>query len=142
MLTLRENLKKHNKKMARFDWSPGDKTAMSCRINTEKGCENIVRSAFEYAKKFNKPTVTVIEKPNVIRETSGLMIRTAREVAKNYPGIELWETNIDAQAMWLLKNPMDYGVMVAENMFGDIISDLAAQLVGGLGFADVLYPLK
>ena len=63
------------------------------------------------------------------------MIRTAREVAKQYEGIELWETNIDAQSMWLVKNPMDYGVMVAENMFGDILSDLAAQLVGGLGFA-------
>jgi 3-isopropylmalate dehydrogenase len=63
------------------------------------------------------------------------MIRTAREVATKYPGIELWETNIDAQAMWLVKNPHDYGVMVAENMFGDILSDLAAQLVGGLGFA-------
>ena len=63
------------------------------------------------------------------------MIRTAREVAKDYPGIELWETNIDAQCMWLVKNPDAYDVMVAENMFGDIVSDLAAQLVGGLGFA-------
>jgi isocitrate/isopropylmalate dehydrogenase len=70
-----------------------------------------------------------------LRETGGLMIRTAREVSKKYPDIELWETNIDAQAMWLIKNPHDYGVMVAENMFGDILSDLAAQLVGGLGFA-------
>jgi 3-isopropylmalate dehydrogenase len=132
---LREMLKKHNKKMARFDWSPGDKTAMSCRINTERGCENIVRAAFDYAKKFNKPTVTVVEKPNVIRETSGLMVRTARKVAKDYPGIELWETNIDAMCMWLVKNPQDYSVLVTSNMFGDIISDLAAQLIGGLGFA-------
>jgi isocitrate/isopropylmalate dehydrogenase len=52
------------------------------------------------------------------------MIRTAREVAKNYPGIDLWETNIDAQCMWLVKNPEDYEVIVAENMFGDILSDL------------------
>ena len=80
-------------------------------------------------------SVTVVDKPNVLRETGGLMVRTAREVAKSYPGIDLWETNIDAQTMWLVKNPMDYGVMVAENMFGDILSDLAAQLVGGLGFA-------
>jgi len=71
----------------------------------------------------------------VIRETSGLMVRTAREVAKSYPGIELWETNIDAMCMWLVKNPQDYGVLVSSNMFGDIISDLCAQLVGGLGFA-------
>ena len=56
-------------------------------------------------------------------------------MAKNYPGIDLWETNIDAMCMWLVKNPQDYGVLVASNMFGDIISDLCAQLVGGLGFA-------
>ena len=132
---LRESLKKYSKKMARFDWSPGDKTAVSCRIITEGASENIVRAAFEYAKKHGKSSVTVIEKPNVIRETSGLMIRTARKVAKDYPDIPLWETNIDAMCMWLVKNPQDYSVLVTSNMFGDIVSDLAAQLVGGLGFA-------
>ncbi len=132
---IRETLKRHNKKMSRFDWSPAAKTALSCRIVTEKACENIVRDAFEYAKKHGKKTVTVVEKPNVIRETSGLMVRTAREVAKEYPGIPLWETNIDAMCMWLVKNPQDYSVLVTSNMFGDILSDLAAQLVGGLGFA-------
>ena len=98
-------------------------------------CENIVTRAFEYAKMHNRKSVTIVDKPNVLRETGGLMIRTAREVAKKYPGIPMWETNIDAQMMWLVKNPFDYDVLVAENMFGDIISDLAAQLVGGLGFA-------
>ena len=63
------------------------------------------------------------------------MVREARKVAKDFPGIELWETNIDAMCMWLVKNPEQYGVLVATNMFGDIVSDLAAQLVGGLGFA-------
>jgi 3-isopropylmalate dehydrogenase len=63
------------------------------------------------------------------------MVRTAREVARNYPGIDLWETNIDAMCMWLIKNPLDYSVLVTSNMFGDILSDLCAQLVGGLGFA-------
>jgi isocitrate/isopropylmalate dehydrogenase len=77
----------------------------------------------------------VVEKPNVIRETSGLMVRTARAVAKDYSGIELWETNIDAMCMWLIKNPQTYSVLVTSNMFGDIVSDLCAQLVGGLGFA-------
>jgi len=71
----------------------------------------------------------------VLRETSGLMVEAAREVAKDYPDIPLWDTNIDAQVMWLLKNPRDYGVLVTSNMFGDILSDLCAQLVGGLGFA-------
>ncbi len=132
---VREAVKKHNKKMARFDKHPADEVAVSLRINTKTGCRNIITDAFEYAKKFGYKSVTVVEKPNVIRETSGLMVRTAREVAKNYPDIELWETNIDAMCMWLIKNPLDYGVLVTSNMFGDIISDLCAQLVGGLGFA-------
>ncbi len=132
---LRECIKKHNKKMGRFDSTPGEDIAISLRINTRKGCRNIITDAFEFAKKEGRKSVTVVEKPNVIRETSGLMVRTAREVAKNYPGIELWETNIDAMCMWLIKNPMDYSVLVTSNMFGDIVSDLCAQLVGGLGFA-------
>ena len=108
---------------------------MSLRIITRQASQNIIRDAFVYAKKHNYKTVTVVEKPNVIRETSGLMLREARKIAKNYPGIELWETNIDAMCMWLIKNPQDYSVLVTSNMFGDIISDLCAQLVGGLGFA-------
>jgi 3-isopropylmalate dehydrogenase len=79
--------------------------------------------------------VTLVEKPNVLRETSGLMVQTAREVAKDYPGIELQEVNIDSMMMWLVKNPQDYSVLVTSNLFGDILSDLAGQLVGGLGFA-------
>jgi 3-isopropylmalate dehydrogenase len=63
------------------------------------------------------------------------MVREARKIAAEYPGIDLWETNIDAMCMWLVKNPQDYGVLVSSNMFGDIVSDLAAQIVGGLGFA-------
>ena len=132
---VRAAIKKHNKKMGRFDWSPSDKTALSCRIITEKASENIARAAFEYAVKYGKSSVTIVEKPNVIRETSGLMVRTARKVAREYPKIPFWETNIDAMCMWLIKNPQDYSVLVTSNMFGDIISDLAAQLVGGLGFA-------
>ena len=132
---VRDAVKKYNKKMARFDHHPADEVAVSLRINTKTGCTNIITDAFEFAKKFNRPSVTVVEKPNVIRETSGLMIRIAREVAKKYPGIELWETNIDAMCMWLIKNPMDYSVLVTTNLFGDIVSDLCAQLVGGLGFA-------
>ena len=132
---VRATIKKHNKKMARFDKTPGEDIAVSLRVNTRNGCRNIVTDAFEYAKAHGYKSVTVVEKPNVIRETSGLMVRTAREVAKNYPGIDLWETNIDAMCMWLIKNPLDYGVIVTSNMFGDIMSDLCAQLVGGLGFA-------
>ncbi len=122
-------------KMKRFVDTPGADIAMSTRLMTRRACERIVRNAFEYARKNRRRSVTVVDKPNVLRETGGLMVRTAREVAAEYPDIPLWETNIDAQCMWLVKNPEDYDILVAENMFGDIISDLAAQLVGGLGFA-------
>ena len=126
---------KNHPKMKKFKEYGLDNLAMSTRIMSRQKCENIVTQAFEFAKKHNRKSVTIVDKPNVLRETGGLMIRTAREVAKKYPNIPMWETNIDAQMMWLVKNPFDYDVLVAENMFGDIISDLAAQLVGGLGFA-------
>ena len=93
-------------------------------------------AAFEHARLFGYKSVTVCEKPNVIRETSGLMWKLAREIQKStYPEIKLLNTNIDAQMMWLTKNPEDYGVIVAGNMFGDIASDAFAGLIGGLGFA-------
>jgi len=122
-------------KLSRFEHYGLENLAMSTRIMSRQGCESIVRRAFEYAREHERTSVTVVDKPNVLRETGGLMIRTARQVAKEYPEIALYETNIDAQCMWLLKNPLDYDVLVAENMFGDILSDLSAQLVGGLGFA-------
>ena len=132
---VRGALEAHSPRMMAFAGVASEDIAVSTRIFTREGCRRIVRRAFEYARQFGYPTVTVVEKPNVIRETSGLMVREARQIAAEFPGIELWETNVDAQAMWLVKNPQDYGVMVSSNMFGDIISDLAAQLVGGLGFA-------
>ncbi|MBU0719651.1 MAG: isocitrate/isopropylmalate dehydrogenase family protein, partial [Planctomycetes bacterium] len=115
-----------NPKMRRFAEHDLADLALSTRIMSRGACRNIVTKAFEYARKFGRKSVTVVEKPNVLRETGGLMVRTAREVARDYPDIPLWETNIDAQCMWLVKNPLDYDVLVAENMFGDIISDLAA----------------
>ena len=114
---------------------PNDELAISTRVITKKAATRIIRAAFEYAKKYGYKNVTVCEKPNVLRETSGMMLKIGKEIAKEYPGIALWDTNIDAQMMWLTKNPEDYGVVVAENMFGDIISDGFAGLVGGLGFA-------
>jgi len=132
---LRDAIKSASRNMEKFDRVNDRDIAISCRVFTRQACRNIARQAFEYAKKHGRKTVTVVEKPNVIRETSGMMVREAREVAKDYPDIPLWEANIDAMCMWLLKNPFDYDVLVSTNMFGDIISDLCAQLVGGLGFA-------
>ncbi len=124
-----------NSKMKAFAHVPSDEMAISTRIVTKKASERIIRAAFEYAKKFGYTNVTLCEKPNVLRETSGMMFKIAKEIAKEYQEISLWDTNIDAQMMWLTKNPEEYGVIVAENMFGDIISDGFAGLIGGLGFA-------
>jgi 3-isopropylmalate dehydrogenase len=114
---------------------PGPEMAVSVRLFTRRACRRIVEAAFAYARKHGYRSVTMCEKPNVLRETSGMMEEVAREVQKNYPDVALWSTNIDAQMMWLTKNPEDYGVIVAGNLFGDIISDAFAGLVGGLGFA-------
>ncbi|MBN1223669.1 MAG: isocitrate/isopropylmalate dehydrogenase family protein [Candidatus Aminicenantes bacterium] len=135
---LPENLKREllvHPKMKKFEHVPLDEIALSTRIMTKKGCQRIVRRAFEYAQQNKRRSVTIVEKPNVLRETGGFILDIARNTAKEFPGMPFWETNIDAMAMWLVKNPQDYDVLVAENLFGDIISDLAAQLVGGLGFA-------
>jgi 3-isopropylmalate dehydrogenase len=122
-------------KMKNFKDVPSEDLAISTRIVTRKVTQRLIREAFEYAKKYGYKNVTVCEKPNVLRETSGMMWSEARKIAKDYPGIDLWDTNIDAQMMWLTKNPESYGVIVSENMFGDIISDGFAGLIGGLGFA-------
>jgi 3-isopropylmalate dehydrogenase len=124
-----------NPKMVKWKDKGLDNVALSTRIMSKQGCESIVRQAFEFAKNHNRKSVTLVEKPNVLRETGGLITRVFRDMAKEYPGIEAWEANIDAICMWMIKNPQDYDVLVAENMFGDIISDLCAGLVGGLGFA-------
>jgi 3-isopropylmalate dehydrogenase len=113
----------------------GADLAVSVRIITRQAARKICKAAFEWAEKHGYRSVTICEKPNVLRETSGMMEDEARAVAKGYPGIALWSTNIDAQTMWLTKNPEHYGVVVASNLFGDVISDAFAGLIGGLGFA-------
>src|SRR3954469_25215518 len=103
-----------------FKDTPGAELAVSVRIITRKNAKRIITAAFEYAKKYGYKSVTICEKPNVLRETSGMMEEVAKEISKQYQGIALWSTNIDAQTMWLTKNPEDYGVMVASNLFGDV----------------------
>ena len=131
---VRDALETHPK-MKKFANVKSEDMAISTRILSRGATQRIIRAAFDYAKKYGYSNVTVCEKPNVLRETSGMMLKEAQNISKDYPEIQLWDTNIDAQMMWLTKNPEDYGVIVAENMFGDIISDGFAGLVGGLGFA-------
>ncbi|MFC1565916.1 isocitrate/isopropylmalate dehydrogenase family protein [Candidatus Neomarinimicrobiota bacterium] len=126
----------HPKFVQNFGDTPVEEISVSTRIFTKKATERILRAAFVHAKKYGYKSVTVCEKPNVIRETSGMMYKMAQQIQKtDFPEIELWNTNIDAQMMWLTKNPENYGVIVAGNMFGDIVSDGFAGLIGGLGFA-------
>ena len=126
----------HPKFVENFGKVPVEELSVSARIFTKKATERILSAAFDHARKFGYSSVTVCEKPNVIRETSGLMWKLAKEIQKSsFPEIKLLNTNIDAQMMWLTKNPEDYGVIVAGNMFGDIASDAFAGLIGGLGFA-------
>ncbi|MCX6330856.1 MAG: isocitrate/isopropylmalate family dehydrogenase [Bacteroidia bacterium] len=126
----------HPKFRENFGQVPVEELSISTRIFTKKATSRILMAAFEHAKKYGYKSVTVCEKPNVIRETSGLMWKLAKEIQKNqFPDIKLINTNIDAQMMWLTKNPEDYEVIVAGNMFGDIASDGFAGLIGGLGFA-------
>ena len=131
-----EALMTHPKFVKNFGNVPVEELSVSTRIFTKKATHRILHAAFSHACKYNYRSVTLCEKPNVIRETSGMMYKMAREMQKSeFPEIELWNTNIDAQMMWLTKNPEDYGVIVAGNMFGDIVSDAFAGLIGGLGFA-------
>ena len=127
-------LTKLSKPFAPFAKLSPDEYAISCKINTRAGSERIARAAFEFAKKFGRKKVTIVHKANVVRATDGLFLDAAKAVAREFPEIEVDDANIDAMTMWLLKNPFNYDVLVAPNLYGDIISDLCAQMVGGLGF--------
>ena len=131
---LAEMLAKLSKPFAAFKDAPLDEMAISNKIITRAGSERIIRAAFDFAQKHGRKKVTVIHKANVVRATEGMFLDIAKEVHKDYAEIEMDDANVDAICMWLLKNPENYDVLVATNMFGDIISDLAAQMVGGLGF--------
>ncbi len=108
--------------------------AISFRAITPGSSERIVRAAFEYAREHGRRRVTAVHKANVLRQTDAVFMAAARKVAADYPEIAFDNANIDAMGMWLLKNPLSYDVIVTTNLFGDIISDLCAQMVGGLGF--------
>jgi 3-isopropylmalate dehydrogenase len=108
--------------------------AISCKINTKRGSARIARAAFEFARQHGRKRVTIVHKANVVRAADGLFLEEARRVAAAYPEIAADDANVDATCMWLLKNPLAYDVLLAPNLYGDIVSDLCAQMVGGLGF--------
>ena len=110
-------------------------SAIAIKRITKKGSSRIIKAAFEYAKANNLNKVTVVHKANILKITDGLFLDTAREIAKDYPGITAEEVIIDNMCMQLVMNPEKYQVIVTMNLYGDILSDLCAGLVGGLGLA-------
>lgn len=115
--------------------SEDGETATLVQKVTHKGSERIVRYAFEMARKIGRKKVTVVHKANIMKSTSGLFLKTARQVAAQYPDIECNEMIVDNTCMQLVMKPEQFDVIVTTNLFGDIISDLCAGLVGGLGLA-------
>ena len=109
--------------------------AESIKIITRRASERIVRYAFEYARQHNRRKVTAVHKANILKLSDGLFLETARSVAVQYPEIEFEERIVDNMAMQLVQKPHLYDVMVMPNLYGDILSDLCAGLVGGLGVA-------
>ena len=111
--------------------SPG--VVMSMKVATERSCHRIARWGFEYAKRRNRKKITVFHKANIMKITDGLFIRKAREVSEQYPDIEYEEYIIDAGCMRLVQDPTQFDILLLENLYGDVMSDLCAGLVGGLG---------
>lgn len=107
----------------------------SLRIITRKGSERIIRFAFELARSHGRKKVTAVHKANILKMSDGLFLEVAREIATDYPDIQYEESIVDATAMRLVINPSSYDVLVMENLFGDILSDLASGFTGGLGLA-------
>ena len=115
--------------------SADGETAVLTQKVTRKGSERIVRYAFELARKTGRKKVTIVHKANILKSTSGLFLKTAREVAAHYPDIECNEMIVDNTCMQLVMRPEQFDIICTTNLFGDIISDLCAGLVGGLGLA-------
>lgn len=109
--------------------------AVAKRVISRRGSERIARAAFDLARREGRQSVTVVHKANVLRVTDGLFRRTALAVAAEYPEIKVEEMLVDAMAMRLVKDPERFSVVVTTNLFGDILSDEAAMLVGGMGIA-------
>jgi isocitrate dehydrogenase (NAD+) len=110
-------------------------SGLSIKMITESGSRRIITYAFEYARRYGRKKVTATQKANIMKYSDGLFLSVAREVASKYPDIEFQEALIDNLCMQLVRRPQEYDVIVAPNLYGDIISDLCAGLVGGLGLA-------
>ncbi len=120
---------------AQIEYMVTPTVAQSIKIISEFGSERIVRAAFEYAKKHGRKKVTCVHKANIMKIADGLFLRTFRRVAEEYPEIEATDNIVDNQCMQLIQYWKKYDVLVMPNLYGDILSDLAAGMMGGLGVA-------
>jgi isocitrate dehydrogenase (NAD+) len=111
-----------------------DDEARSIKVITRKASERIAQAAFEYARQHNRKKVTVVSKANIMKLSDGLFLNSVRSIAQAYPEIKFEEILVDNMAMQLVLKPEQFDVVVTENLYGDILSDLMAGLVGGLGF--------
>jgi len=121
--------------MQSFKGSLDRNSGFSIKTISEQGSRRIVKYAFDYARKYGRKKVSAVTKANILKYTDGLFLSTAREVARGYPEIEYDEVLVDALCMQLVRNPQRFDTLVLPNLYGDIISDLCAGLVGGLGLA-------
>jgi isocitrate dehydrogenase (NAD+) len=134
LVTIRENTEGLYAGIEHFITVDGEKIAAeSIAVITRKGSERIIRYAFEYARKAQRKKVTLVHKANILKCTSGLFLEIGRDIAKEYPEIEFDDKIVDACCMQLVMKPQIFDVIVTTNLFGDILSDLAAGLIGGLG---------
>ena len=138
LITVRENTEGAYIGEGQMVTEDGETATLTQRV-TRKGSERIVRYAFDLARRLGRKKVTVVHKANILKSTSGLFLKVAREVAGQFPDIQCNEMIVDNTCMQLVMRPEQFDVIVTTNLFGDIISDLCAGLVGGLGLAPGAY---
>jgi len=135
LVTIRENTQGLYSSMEHWIGTGKHEAALGLGVNTRPGMEEICRFAFEYALRHDRRKVTAVHKANILKIFSGLFLEVARETAGHYPQIEFEDRIVDNMAMQLVRDPHQFDVIVSTNLFGDIISDLTAGLIGGLGMA-------
>lgn len=131
ILTFRENTQ--GLYIGKEQWVEEGEHAESIAVVTRKASSRIVKAAFDYAKSHDRKKVTLVHKANILKLTTGLFLKIGKEVARDYPSIEFQDLIVDNMAMQMVMNPQQFDIIVTTNLFGDILSDLASGLVGGLG---------
>jgi len=134
IMVVRENMEGIYSGVGHMRSDDGERAELRSVV-TRSGCTRILNYAFNMARRLNRHKVTVVHKANIMKSTSGLFLEVSRDVAKNFPDIQVEEMIVDNCAMQLVMNPARFDIIVTTNMFGDILSDLCAGLIGGLGLA-------